>query len=101
MTENTVCSSITESPLRTVKDQSFKVIIKRKKEWSAEERAFKKHATKHGLRPSSLGKTYKYSGLEWTLIGINPRVKSFPIIVKNGDVFIRPSMEYIRAITNT
>jgi len=46
---------------------------------------FKRLAYLHGLEPEDLGRKFVFSGRGYTILGLNPRCRKSPILVKRDD----------------
>lgn len=49
-----------------------------------EAETFKRDCTMYGLEPEHLGATFKHGARTYTITGINPRAKKYPIVVTCG-----------------
>lgn len=52
---------------------------------SAKEAEYKINARKFGIDPETYGKTFEIKGLKYTIIGINTRARTMPIIASCED----------------
>jgi len=68
---------------------------------STEARMYQTFCNDFGLKPEWLGKEFVYKGETYTIIGLNPRKKKFPVLTEgNGDVSFSAGFT-IAVLTNT
>jgi hypothetical protein len=63
---------------------SFNVRLEAKRPES-DQRQFEQYAADFGLKPSDFGATFVCNGTKYTISGINPRSRTYPIIVTRED----------------